>query len=206
MSKKNSKNNPKKENAWNRKFDDDDNFVDDKYSRTARKKAKRSVHPVITSLLIFLALIFILPTLAYFWWSNGDTGTNKTLSSSEERMIITENSSSELSSSKEPESESKVESEASSESDSVKEDSSESESEATKVEEPESQVAEEPIIEEIESIETETAEEATNTYTVQAGDNFYRIALNHNMTTDELKSLNGVSGDSISIGTVLKVK
>lgn len=41
MSKKNSKNNPKKEKAWDRKFDDDDSLVDDKYSRTARKKAKK---------------------------------------------------------------------------------------------------------------------------------------------------------------------
>ena len=206
MSKKNSKNNPKKEKAWNRKFDDDDSLVDDKYSRTARKKAKKSVHPVITSLVIFLALNFILPTLAYFWWSNEDPESNKTLNSSEERMIITENSSSETSSSEEPESE------VSSESESIEEESTEPESEAPapEIEEPESQEAEVPVVEEPESSEeepeSEVVEETTNTYTVQTGDNLYRIALNHNMTTDELKSLNGISGDSVSVGTVLKVK
>lgn len=115
-------------------------------------------------------------------------------------MIITKNSSSELSSSKTAESE--AESEVSSES--TQEESSESEApepEAPVVEEPESQVAEEPIVEP----EPEVVEETTNTYTVKAGDNLYRIALNHNMTTDELKSLNGISGDSVSVGTVLKV-
>lgn len=206
MSKKNSKNNPKKEKAWDRKFDDDNSLVDDKYSRTARKKAKKSVHPVITSLVIFLALIFILPSLAYVWWSNEGNDSSKEQKSSEERMIITQNSSSELTSSEEPESE------VSSESVSSEEESSESESQVAEVEEPESQPAEVPVIEEPESIvepepEPEPEpEEVTNTYTVKAGDNLYRIALNHNMTTDELKTLNGISGDSVSVGTVLKVK
>ena len=49
-------------------------------------------------------------------------------------------------------------------------------------------------------------EPSGNTYTGKAGDNLYRIALNHNMTTEELKALNGISGDEISVGSVLKVK
>ena len=145
-----------------------------------------------------------MPTAAYFWWSNEDSGTNKTLNTSEERMIITKNSSSELSSSKKAESE--VESEVSSES--SQEESSEPESEATEIKEPESPAAEEPeepVVEPEPESESEVVEDTTNTYTVQAGDNLYRIALNHNMTTDELKSLNGISGDSVSVGTVLKV-
>ena len=51
------------------------------------------------------------------------------------------------------------------------------------------------------------ASTAGNSYTVKSGDNLYRIAVNHNMTLDELLQLNGLSANSgITPGTVLKVK
>ena len=53
--------------------------------------------------------------------------------------------------------------------------------------------------------QTESENVSVNTYTVQAGDNLYRIALKHNMTTEELKAKNGISGNEISVGQVLKV-
>lgn len=44
-------------------------------------------------------------------------------------------------------------------------------------------------------------------YTVSAGENAYRIALNHNMTTEELYQLNGLqSGATITPGMQLRVK
>lgn len=43
-------------------------------------------------------------------------------------------------------------------------------------------------------------------YTVQAGDNLYRIAVNHGMTLDELKQVNGLSSNDAVIGMQLKVK
>lgn len=43
-------------------------------------------------------------------------------------------------------------------------------------------------------------------YVVQAGDNLYRIAVNNGMTTDELKALNGITGNEISVGQELKLK
>ena len=46
----------------------------------------------------------------------------------------------------------------------------------------------------------------SNTYTVQAGDNLYRIALNHGMDLEVLKSINGLSDNVAEIGMVLKVK
>ena len=49
--------------------------------------------------------------------------------------------------------------------------------------------------------------QASGTYTVQAGDNAYRIAVNHGMTLAELYALNGLgSGATISPGMTLKVK
>ena len=46
---------------------------------------------------------------------------------------------------------------------------------------------------------------AYGTYTVQAGETLYRIAVNHGMDVATLKSINGLSGNNISPGMQLKV-
>lgn len=43
------------------------------------------------------------------------------------------------------------------------------------------------------------------TYTVKEGDTLYRIAQNHNMSVTELKNMNNLSSNSLSIGQVIKV-
>src|SRR5699024_4823255 len=43
-------------------------------------------------------------------------------------------------------------------------------------------------------------------YIVQPGDNLFRIALNHNMTTEQLRVLNGLPSNDIKVGDVLKVE
>lgn len=43
------------------------------------------------------------------------------------------------------------------------------------------------------------------TYTVKEGDTLYRIAQNHNMSVTDLKNMNNLSSNSLSIGQVLKV-
>ena len=46
---------------------------------------------------------------------------------------------------------------------------------------------------------------STNTYIVKSGDSLYKIANAYNTTVDELKSLNNLSSNILSIGQVLKV-
>jgi len=42
-----------------------------------------------------------------------------------------------------------------------------------------------------------------NTYTVQAGDSLYRIAMNYGVSVDDLKAANGLTSNNLSIGQVL---
>ena len=46
---------------------------------------------------------------------------------------------------------------------------------------------------------------AQQTYTVQQGDNLYRIGKNFNTTAEALKALNGMKDDKLSVGQVLKI-
>lgn len=210
MTKKNSENNKDKE-IWSRKFEDNEDNENNKNSRSARKKAKGGISPMATSLFIFLALLIILPTVTVLMYMNGRDNTEG-FKADDDKITVTQNSSSEESSSEEK---------SSSKKESVSEESStldvptksESKIENEIVEEapeqtvpeevPEAPVAPEPEVEQ--PVEEPTVEETGSTYTVVAGDNLYRIALNHGMTTEQLKNLNGLSTNEVSVGTVLKV-
>ncbi|MFT5144803.1 MAG: LysM repeat protein [Rhodothermales bacterium] len=47
--------------------------------------------------------------------------------------------------------------------------------------------------------------QSKQTYTVRAGDTLYRIAVNHNMSVERLRMLNGLGGSLVSVGQVLRL-
>lgn len=47
--------------------------------------------------------------------------------------------------------------------------------------------------------------QSRQTYTVKAGDTLYRIAVNNNLSVQELQALNGITGTAIKVGQVLRL-
>ena len=57
----------------------------------------------------------------------------------------------------------------------------------------------------VETTEEEIKEENTITYTVQKGDSLYSIAKEYNTTIDQIKEINNLESNLLSIGQVLKL-
>lgn len=198
---------------WSRKFDEDEGYTNGNYSRTERKKADKAISPVLKSLWIFLALFIILPTGVYLWYTYNDQDT--TAAESETETLIVKENDADISEEKEVEKESS-ESESESEESEVAEAKSESsqaassesskEAESSQVVESESKPVEESAATESSQAAESKPAGDSKTYTVKPGDNLYRIALNHGMSTDQLKTLNGLTTDEVAVGTVLMVK
>ncbi|MFY9901711.1 MAG: LysM peptidoglycan-binding domain-containing protein [Trichococcus sp.] len=181
---------------WSRKFGEDENLKSRQYSRSARNTKNKEVAPLLKVLLfLFLAILIIPFATIYFNKQNQNTPAPK---SAEQVMINKRVASSSVESSKEASSE-EVSSEV-----------------VESAEEPESSIAETPSsstapavvetpVETVKEPETTTGV-YNNSYTIQAGDNLYRIALNHGMTLDELMQANGLSSTEAQIGMALKVK
>lgn len=186
---------------WSRKFGEDENLKSRQYSRSARNTKNKEVAPLLKVLLfLFLAILIIPFATIYFNKQNQNTPAPK---SAEQVMINKRVASSSVESSEEASSEETSEEEVSSEV-------------AESVVAPETVIAETPsssavpAVVETPAVTVEepktTTGEYTNSYTIQAGDNLYRIALNHGMTLDELMQANGLSSTEAQIGMVLNVK
>ena len=200
MSKKNNNEEP-----WSRRFGEDENFNNKKYSRSARNTQKQEVAPLYKVLLFLFLALLIIPFATYYWSERSRTSPDP---QTPEQVLVNKQSSESKEISSEIESSESKNSETESSESKSSESSESSESEQSESSEPAEVPVESEPVESEEQPESEPAssEDYTNTYVVQAGDNLYRIALNHGMDLEVLKSINGITADSIEVGTVLKVK
>lgn len=196
MSKKNNNEEP-----WSRRFGEDENFNNRKYSRSARNTQKQEVAPLYKVLLFLFLALLIIPFATYYWSERSRTTPDP--QTPEQVLVNKQSSESEKESSETESSESGVSSAESSESSSRSSSESEESESSKPVEAP---VESAPDVSEEQPESTPTDGEYTGTYVVKAGDNLYRIALNHGMDLEVLKQINGITTDSIEVGTALKVK
>ena len=238
MSKKDRKS---MEELWSKRFDEETEMTEEEpLSRKAKRDREKSISPILTVTLIFMALLIILPTSAYIWWSSREGMSEEPSGPTVEQVMQNDEEDEELEEEpEEDEEESELDDEdvslADSQTDEPSEDSNEETEdssvdeeddsdvipsspvtepsepvtetpaeETTQQEEPESQPeVTEPSVPETE--EETVPEQSGTTYTVKAGDNMYRIALNHGMTTEELMRLNNIQEETVHIGQELRV-
>lgn len=207
MSKKNQSSD---EEIWSKRFGED--YDDLEYvsrserSRNEKKRNGDGMSPMLTGTVIFLAIL-ILATIFYYVWYSSRPMEEQMASDDpnvEEVEMIDENSESEEEPEPEPEPEPETEPEPESESEPEPEPEPEQPAPEPEPEPEPEQPAPEPEPEP--EPETTPPVESGSTYTVQPGDNMYRIALNHGMTTQELMALNNLSEETVYVGQVLQVE
>jgi LysM repeat protein len=185
------------EEPWNNQFEDD---LDDNgsFSRVKKRKQTRGNKILTTSLIVLLVLVLMVPIV---WQAVNQKMKNSATTAT--RISVTSKSSSvkDISSSSEKSSSSSKKESSSSSSSSTNDDTS-SVSSSSKAESKSSSSASSSA-----SSSSSSSTTATGSYTVKAGDNLYRIAVNHGMTLSQIQALNGM-GSSVTVtpGQVLKVK
>lgn len=212
---------------WSKQFSKEPYLDDDGVpSRVQKRKADNKLPNNLVTVFIVIIFIIIITTVAYVWYLNNrsydrfenDPNSVEVISneeSIEESIRLAEEESSSM---EEEESRSAEESESIAEeesrqlaeqseaeslaaAESVQQGQAESAAEASRQAEQETQQSEAETQEET---QTETA--GRGSYTVQAQDSLYRIAVNHGISLEELTEMNGITPDTaIHPGTTLIV-
>lgn len=182
---------------WAKQFDDDRD-ASGNLSRVATRHKKRGNSTLTWIVWIALAIIIIVP-VAYNAWASNRPANNDYTSSK-----ITVNTSKQKASKAKAKSKSVAASEAAASSKATASSKAAAKKSATSTSS--STPARSSSQASSSASSSAKSSAATNTYTVKAGDNLYRIAVNHGMSLAEIESLNGLSSSTISVGQTLKVK
>ncbi|KRL85516.1 hypothetical protein FC50_GL001682 [Lacticaseibacillus pantheris DSM 15945 = JCM 12539 = NBRC 106106] len=191
---------------WNTKFDDD---LDDdgNYSRVKKRRRSHGNSVLTWSITVGLIVILLVPII---WLAVDKRMQNSADTQESSSVAVSSSAKAKRSSSAKAASEAKASSKAASKSSSAKKASvakasskSAAKGSSTSASASESSTAESSSS----SAESSSASSAAGTYTVQSGDNLYRIAVNHGMSLSEIQELNGMgSSTSVTPGQTLKVK
>lgn len=184
----NNERSPKEEQPWDRQFGEDTQKAR-QYSRSARNSNGKAVAPLLSVLLFVFIVVVVSPLLfmMWFYWSSSKAEVKPR--TADEVMLTkvvetttAETTTAEAKSTETKANETSVTSTTVVPSDAARQQREQSTSEAQS-----------------------TQNGAYGTYTVQAGETLYRIAVNHGMDVGTLKSINGLTSNNISPGMQLKV-
>lgn len=181
----NNERNPKEEQPWDRQFGEDTQKAR-QYSRSARNANGKASAPLLSVLLFVFIVVVVSPLLfmMWFYWSSSKAEVKPRTADEVMLTKVVETTTAETTT---------VETTASTTN--VNTTTSSSNSRQQQNNQREQNTPETPT----------TQNGAYGSYTVQAGETLYRIAVNHGMDVDTLKSINGLTSNNISPGMQLKV-
>ena len=181
----NNERNQKDEQPWDRQFGEDTQKAR-QYSRSARNANGKASAPLLSVLLFVFIVVVVSPLLfmMWFYWSSSKAEVKPRTADEVMLTKVVETTTAETTS---------VETTASTTNANTTTSSSASRQQQNNQREQN-------------TTETPTTQNgAYGSYTVQAGETLYRIAVNHGMDVDTLKSINGLTSNNISPGMQLKV-
>ena len=182
----NNERNQKDEQPWDRQFGEDTQKVR-QYSRSARNSKGKASAPLLSVLLFVFIVVVVSPLLfmMWFYWSSSKAEVKPRTADEVMLTKVVETTTAETTI---------VETTAST----TNANTTTSSSSASRQQQNNQREQNTP--------ETPTTQNgAYGSYTVQAGETLYRIAVNHGMDVDTLKSINGLTTNNISPGMQLKV-
>lgn len=181
----NNERNPKEEQPWDRQFGEDTQKAR-QYSRSARNANGKASAPLLSVLLFVFIVVVVSPLLfmMWFYWSSSKAEVKPRTADEVMLTKVVETTTAETTT---------VETTASTTNANTTTSSSNSRQQQNN--QREQNTPEIPT----------TQNGAYGSYTVQAGETLYRIAVNHGMDVDTLKSINGLTSNNISPGMQLKV-
>ena len=175
----------KDEQPWDRQFGEDTQKAR-QYSRSARNANGKASAPLLSVLLFVFIVVVVSPLLfmMWFYWSSSKAEVKPRTADEVMLTKVVETTTAETTT---------VETTASTTNANTTTSSSASRQQQNN--QREQNTPETPT----------TQNGAYGSYTVQAGETLYRIAVNHGMDVDTLKSINGLTTNNISPGMQLKV-
>ena len=181
----NNETNPKDEQPWDRQFGEDTQKARP-YSRSARNSNGKPTAPLLSVLLFVFIVVVVSPLLFMMWFSWSSSKAEVKPRTADEVMLtkVAETTTVETTTTESTASTTKA---GASTSSTASRQQNNGQREQTTVETPTTQNG------------------AYGSYTVQAGETLYRIAVNHGMDVDTLKSINGLTSNNIAPGMQLKV-
>ena len=184
----NNERNPKEEQPWDRQFGEDTQKAR-QYSRSARNSNGKAGAPLLSVLLFIFIVVVVSPLLfmMWFYWSSSKAEVKPRTADEVMLTKVVETTAAETTTAEAKSTETKA-----------------NETTVTSTTVAPSDAARQQQREQTSS-EAQAQNGAYGTYTVQAGETLYRIAVNHGMDVGTLKSINGLTSNNISPGMQLKV-